>query len=55
MKDQATITIRLDRSILRAIRLRAVMNDRSANSEIMRVLRETFLPNEKAAGPQLEN
>lgn len=50
MKDTTSITFRLERSIIRALKIRGVMNDRSANGEISAILREVLKTNE-APGP----
>lgn len=42
MKDTKSITFRFDRSVLRALRIRAARNDRSANGEISAILREVL-------------
>ncbi|AQS88190.1 hypothetical protein A0U93_09820 [Neoasaia chiangmaiensis] len=52
MKDTTSITFRLERSIIRALKIRGVMNDRSANGEISAILREILKP-ETTSGPSL--
>ncbi|WP_438381466.1 FitA-like ribbon-helix-helix domain-containing protein [Asaia sp. BMEF1] len=42
MTDTASLTIRVDRALLRALKVRAVMNDRSSNKEITAILRDVL-------------
>lgn len=50
MKKTASITLRLNSDLLRAVKVRAIMNDRSANGEISAILRNA-LESEKASEP----
>lgn len=52
MTDTASLTIRVDRALLRALKVRAVMNDRSSNKEITAILRDV-LKTEKTEEAQL--
>lgn len=54
MTDTASITFRLERATIRALKIRAVMNDRSANGELSAILKEV-LKTEKAPDPALES
>lgn len=54
MKDTASLTIRVDRDLLRALKVRAIMNDRSANGELSAILKEV-LNTKKAPDPALES
>jgi len=54
MPDKQTITFRLDRSLIRALRVQGAYNDRSINGELSAVLREVF-GNEKAPDHALES
>lgn len=49
MNNIASVSIRMDRELLRALKVRAAMNDRSANGEFIAILREA-LKTEKAPG-----
>jgi len=42
MKDTASITFRLERSMIRALKIRGVMHDRSANGELSAILRDVL-------------
>lgn len=42
MKKTATITLRLDQCLLRSLKIRAIMNDRSANGEISAILKNVL-------------
>ncbi|OUI83462.1 hypothetical protein HK22_08405 [Gluconobacter sp. DsW_056] len=42
MKEITTLTMRIDRDLLRALKIRAVMNDRSANGELTVILRKVL-------------
>ena len=42
MRETATLTIRVDRDLLRALKVRAIMNDRSANGELSAILKEVL-------------
>ncbi|WP_408734839.1 MULTISPECIES: FitA-like ribbon-helix-helix domain-containing protein [Asaia] len=48
MADTASLTIRVDRALLRALKVRAAQNDRSANGELTSILRN-ILQTEKAS------
>jgi len=48
MADTASLTIRVDRALLRALKVRAAKNDRSANGELTSILRN-ILQTEKAS------
>ncbi|MBS1066689.1 FitA-like ribbon-helix-helix domain-containing protein [Gluconobacter kondonii] len=52
MRETTSLTIRVDRDLLRDLKVRAVMNDRSANGELTAILREV-LKTEKAPGASL--
>lgn len=54
MKKTSSITLRLDLDLLRAVKIRAIMNDRSANGEISAILKDA-LKNEKAPEHGLGN
>ncbi|GBQ46366.1 FitA-like ribbon-helix-helix domain-containing protein [Acetobacter ghanensis] len=54
MKKTATITLRLDQDLLRSLKIRAIMNDRSANGEISAILKNV-LETKKAPEQGLEN
>lgn len=54
MKKTATITLRLDQDLLRSLKIRAIMNDRSANGEISAILKNV-LEKEKAPGSRQAN
>ncbi|MBR0560040.1 hypothetical protein [Neokomagataea anthophila] len=53
-KKTSSITIRMDSPILHALKMRAALNERSANREIVSILK-AFLNNEKAPEPRLGN
>jgi len=48
------ITFRLDLDLIRALKVRGAMNDRSANGELSAILKEV-LKTEKAPEPRLGN
>ncbi|NHN85811.1 Arc family DNA-binding protein [Acetobacter musti] len=48
MKETQCINFRMDRDLLRALRIRAAKNERSANKECVAILREV-LKTEKAS------
>ncbi|MBF0858153.1 Arc family DNA-binding protein [Gluconobacter sp. LMG 31484] len=52
MKRTSSLTLRLDSDLLRALKIRAIMNDRSANKELSAILKEV-LKTEKASGASL--
>lgn len=54
MEDKRSITFRLDASLIRALKIRGAMNDRSANGEISAILKNT-LETKKAPEPRLGN
>lgn len=52
MAETASITFRMDRSLLRYLRVRAAHNDRSINKEFVSILRN-IAETEKASGSGL--
>jgi|GEM_PF-1937583 len=42
MQETGSITIRMEKTLLRSLKVSAVMNDRSANKEIVRLLRKAL-------------
>lgn len=54
MEDKRSITFRLDASLIRALKIRGAMNDRSANGELSTILKNV-LEKEKAPEHGLEN
>lgn len=53
MEEKRSITFRLDASLIRALRIRGAMNDRSANGELSAILKNV-LETEKAPGNSLQ-
>ncbi len=54
MEEKRSITFRLDASLIRALKIRGAMNDRSANGELSTILKNV-LETEKAPEPRLGN
>ncbi|GBD55942.1 Arc family DNA binding domain-containing protein [Gluconobacter wancherniae] len=42
MKQTSSLTLRIDSDLLRALKIRAIMNDRSANGELSAILKEVL-------------